>query len=493
MKRNMLWSFLLLLMVSLVACSDSKDDQPVAAKGPEMLTFGFYAADNAGRLGEDYVAAVTTASPSTISLSLPTLVDVTHLVARFTSTDGTQVLVNGDLQQSGTTAHNFSLPVDYFVTDGRLWQRYEVRVIQQKTMQWQELPQYFDYTLYSICRLAYDPVGQHLYMAYKGRKDASGADDLHAHLLRLSDDQTSWVNLGMSTNTVYSSYLGFDVSAEGHPYVSYGNYDLKPYSTNVERVDDEGHWTMVGQNLEGAQTNYLGMAALSDNRIITSMVGNTSGVYYRTNATSIYDGSKWTVANGPCGGMMVYKCTMAKHGNRAYLAVMNRNDYTIHIYEYAAGEWTELDGYQESGLTNGIGQGAFKLTTDTEGNVYMLNADNQTSGSYYIKLRKYDQATKTWSTVSGNPTPIDAHDTHIYVDVAIAPNGTPFLAYNDLTDPSNCLKVIYLDPETRQWTAPHTICADKVANDVCFIFTPASQAFVSFGDANSHVRVFSLY
>lgn len=487
-KIQVILVFVLSFLLS--GCNDefvgSREPKPL----PAMLTFGFYAEDNVGVLSSDYVGVITSSSPARITVALPALVGKEHLVARFTTTQGHQVVVDGKVQQSGQTQQDFSVPVDYYVTDGRQYTRYELCITKEGSIHWRELPVYTAHTIYSVARLAVNPVNQVPYLAFKSRKDmATGESDTYAYVMRYSVADQEWEPLGHTANNVYSSYLGFDFAPDGIPYIAYGNYDEKPYATCVERVVEDGDWQMIGADLEKAQTNYLGFVALSSDRLITSMVGNTSATYYRTNATSIYNGTDWYVGNGPCGSQVVYKSTMTKFGDKAYLAVMDRSTFVIKVYEYSQGAWSELEGFQEEGISNGIGSGVFKLTTDHQGNVYMLNADNAT-GQYLVKLRKYDVQTRLWSTVSGNATSIDAHDTHLYACAAIAPDGTPFIAYGDLQDPNTCLKVICLDPETRQWSAPVVVSLDKVGNDISFVISPSGAGYLSFVDGNSMLHVF---
>jgi len=496
MKHNILFLWATCLCLLLASCSDEKVDYvappDLTSTGPCLLTFGFYASDNPGLLIEDYVAQVTTTSPSRINLALPSMVDCTALVARFTAPEGNTVWVNNQEQQNGVTAHDFSLPIDYYVTNGSLWQRYEVAVSRRSSANWQALPAYTRNSIYSISHLCVNPADNRLYAAFKSRKDLqTGEEDLRVHVLTLNDED-QWQLVGTSNHRVYSSYLGFDIAPSGHAYISYPNYDLAPYGTTVERVTSSGEFVSIGDNLENAQATYIGFAALSDQCLLSSMVGNTSATYYRTNATSIYNGSEWQVGLGPCGSMTVYKCTMTKHADVAYLAIMERaTGYAIHIYEYRDGKWSEIEGYQEPTVQNGIAAGAFKLTTDAEGNLYVLTDDNAT-GSYLIRLRKFDVKTRQWSTVSGNSTIIDGHDSHIQACASIAPNGTPYICYRDIAD-HNYFKFIYLDPQTRQWSDPATISTESVNGDISMVFTPAGVGYASFVDGSNQLRLFRYY
>lgn len=484
MKRYIYSSLLSLVCLFLSCCSDDFSGSGPAKQTPAILSFGFYIDDNPG-LPRDYVVTVADKSPNLISLALPALIGRDNLTARFTTEEGNRVLFEDKELTSGMSPLDYSLPIDLYVTDGKQYTRYEVNVTKESDIRWKELPACTDHTLYSQARLGIDPISQTPYIAFKSRKNAEGIEDTYVYVAHYSPADELWTDLGHSAHTAYSSYLGFAVTSTGVPYVAYGNYDVKPYATCVEKVAEEGDWTMVGENLENAQCTYLGFAALADNRLITSMVANSS----RTNMTSVYNGSTWNVANGPSGFSETYKVTMAQSGDKAYIAAMDRSTYNIKIYEYSEGGWSEIEGFQEKCTNSPTVVGVFKLTCDAEGNVYMLSVDNQT-GNYMVKLRKFDVKARQWSTVSGNPTPILASDRHLYACAAIAPDGTPFIAYSDMQSPGTYLKAIYLDAETRQWSDPILISDKKVGDDISFVFTASGTGYLSFGDGSSRIHVY---
>lgn len=86
----------------------------VAASNEKDLTsFSFLAADNSG-LTNDVTGVI---SGTDVSVTVPFGTTVTALVADFTTT-GTSVKIGSTVQVSGTTANDFTSPVDYVVTAG---------------------------------------------------------------------------------------------------------------------------------------------------------------------------------------------------------------------------------------------------------------------------------------------------------------------------------------------------------------------------------------
>ena len=112
-----------------------------------------------------------------------------------------------------------------------------------------------------------------------------------------------------------------------------------------------------------------------------------------------------------------------------------------------------------------------------------------TSGVYNLRLKKYDPVTKQWSTVGGNPLPLDFKtSTSTSVAISIAPDGTPFVAYRDEQD-QDYPKVIYLDNETKQWSDPHKL-ADIASSNLNIAFSSTGVGYISFTDDNNNAIVF---
>ena len=113
------------------------------AQNAQLLSFGFYQADNAG-LSKDYVATVPTVSAGgtsyNIEIAMPASTDQTALVARFTVNDANTVTVDGVAQTSGVTKNDFTDPVDYMVR-GSNNVRYTITVVEESASSkvWTEL------------------------------------------------------------------------------------------------------------------------------------------------------------------------------------------------------------------------------------------------------------------------------------------------------------------------------------------------------------------
>src|SRR5690625_1784098 len=101
---------LFFMMAGLFLACEKDDNEPDPVYEPEMLSFGFYVEDNPGVILEDYV--VEDIQDNRIMILMPAEVDRSELIARFTTTENAVVEVDGEVQVSGTTKNDFTVPVD---------------------------------------------------------------------------------------------------------------------------------------------------------------------------------------------------------------------------------------------------------------------------------------------------------------------------------------------------------------------------------------------
>jgi len=98
------------------SCSDEGDPPPQLSSEAKILSFQFSSADNSGIT--QTVSGTIDESSKEISVVFPVGSidsDLTNLVASFTLSEGATVKVSSVVQQSGTTATDFSVAVTYVV------------------------------------------------------------------------------------------------------------------------------------------------------------------------------------------------------------------------------------------------------------------------------------------------------------------------------------------------------------------------------------------
>ena len=158
--RFVLWAlFACVLSLGITSCSDDDNNGGgEEVKAPELLTFGFYAEDNAGVLSKDYVATIGT--DKNVSISMPATIDKSTLVARFTTNDGNTVMVEGVTQESGKSKNNYSKPVDVIVanSNGTTNAKYTINITKATAQTWKSLADFADTQCYAGSVLKVNPV-----------------------------------------------------------------------------------------------------------------------------------------------------------------------------------------------------------------------------------------------------------------------------------------------------------------------------------------------
>ena len=482
------------------------------AENAQLLSFGFYQADNAG-LSQDYVATVPAVAAGVttydIEIAMPASVDLTALVARFTVNEGNTVTVDGVAQTSGVTKNDFTDPVDYTVRNstGANNLRYTITVVEASGKAWTEMAVLntatvsgnADFTgVYSGAVLAINPKGNVPYVAYGAR----GVDN---KMSVAKFENGAWAQVGdaLFSSVVNGSHFSFDVAPDGTPYVAYGDQDAASLKGALSVMKFDGsQWSYVGeQGFFKVQAQYIGMAAFESGLAIDLVNNSKDGsIPRRSMGIATFDGSAWTTGESSLlpSEQGVYMTKMGGNGKVAMLICVNRGaidgvNYGHNIFKFENGQWESLaTNFLEPGATQtSIAQGSFGTTVALDGTVYAWTGDDvPNTGTYQVRLKKYDAAGKTWNTVTGNTLPI-GHDggfeSHISLDVAIAPDGTPFVVYNNFNDQKK-LYVMHLDPATAQWSASQLLA--EGASDVNIAFDTAGTGYITYTDESNQIHLF---
>lgn len=482
------------------------------AENAQLLSFGFYQAENAG-LTQDYVATVPAVAAGVttydIEIAMPATVDLTALVARFTVNEGNTVTVDGVAQTSGVTKNDFTDPVDYTVRNstGANNLRYTITVVEASGKAWTEMAVLNPATLtgnaeftgvYSGAVLAISPKGNVPYVAYGAR----GVDNKMS-VAKFENGVWAQVGDALFSSVVNGSHFSFDVAPDGTPYVAYGDQDAASLKGALSVMKFDGsQWSYVGeQGFFKVQAQYIGMAAFESGLAIDLVNNSKDGsIPRRSMGIATFDGSAWTTGESSLlpSEQGVYMTKMGGNGKVATLICVNRGkidnvNYGHNIFKFENGQWESLaTNFLEPGATQtSIAQGSFGTTVALDGTVYAWTGDDvPNTGTYQVRLKKYDAAGKTWNTVTGNTLPI-GHDggfeSHISLDVAIAPDGTPFVVYNNFNDQKK-LYVMHLDPATAQWSASQLLA--EGASDVNIAFDTAGTGYITYTDESNQIHLF---
>lgn len=483
------WASVLLLAVFALASCSSSDNDVKKAEAPLMTAFGFYAEDNAGVLSKDYVGTI---SGTSITVSMPSSINKTALVARFTTNEGNKVLVNGVTQVSQTTKNDFTNPVDYTVSnsDGSNNARYSVTISKATDVSWSEAAVYSASKVFAGAVLKVNPANNVPMIAFKERTDDKMT------VVQLSGSSLAPVGSASFSSKVSSSSYDFDISPEGTPYVAYSNSESTVLSgaLSVMRADGKA-WNYVGdESVLKAQSTYISLAALSGNRLVVNQQNNSAKADFarRVMVSSVFDGTAWD--NKQATTDPIYTCVTAGDGSNAYTLYINRGavggvNYGMSVVKYDGTSWSTLRSNYVRPNASQTSIAGYGITVAPDGTLYIWTGDDADSkGNYGVRLERYDAASKDWTVVGGNILPLNFPlTTHSSVAVAVAPDGTPYVAYRNEKD-NNYPYVMYLDSETKQWSTP--VRLDEVAStDVNIAFAKDGTGYVSFTDGDDHIHL----
>jgi hypothetical protein len=475
----------------------------VVAEEAQLLTLGFYKADNAA-LSKDYVATVPAFSAGTnsynIQIALPGGLSLDALIPVFTVNEGNTVSVDGETVTSGSSSFDFNDPIDFMVSNSSKTSnlRYTITVVEGAASQWKELSALDAVTLsgiegfsgvYSGAMMKVNPVTGEPYMVYGAR----GVDN-KLSVAKFADGAWSLVGAAAFSPIVNGSNYSIDLALDGTPYVAFGDKDASQ-GLSVMKYDGSA-WSLVGKagNFE-SQAKYPYVVALEKNLVVNLINGGKSGVGGKNiMGVSIWDGQTWsgsTHSQLPTDQQTFYAYAS---GNGKTAVVISLNRATVdgvkmghNIFKYENGKWeTLLSNYNEPNATQtSISPGSLGTTVAADGTIYAWAGDDAAlNGTFDVRLKKYDPTAKAWNTVGGNALPLGYEggiESHLSLDVAVDKEGTPYVAFNNARD-DNKLYVMYLDPKTKQWSALQQL-ADK-ATEVNIEFAPNGVGFISYLSGN---------
>lgn len=432
--------------LAFAACT--KEDDPVVPE-PEpaeagIESFGFYQEDNPGVLFADYVAE--TISGTSIDVSLPEQVEVDNLIARFTTTQGDVVTMQGVAQKSGETANDFSAALEFLVTEEDTNIIYTVSVSKMASAVWSRLPMFETDSITSFS-LGVNPKNYMANIAFIS--DRESRDDEKLNLIEFGDQNWNYVGeKDFSAARARSLDLAF--SDSGMPFISF---------------EDDATGDTYGSimSFENNSWGYVGGGAFSpfESGVTTLSVGADNEVYgfyhidqrghaeRRGVAARVFNGS-W--ADLPITGRTgMTRVLRSKEVNGdIYLGIMDYGEgQAVSVYKYSNGTWTTLADKMKENPENTIYYYGFSMDVDSEGNVFVAYAENNGAGTdYQLKVKKYSVEDDSWSSVGSTPyTSSDSINLRTF-SIAADINGNPILLYtNDLHQPT----VAHFDDETNNW------------------------------------------
>jgi hypothetical protein len=212
--------YLAVLLSAMLFVSCKKNEVEKLKPEPKMLTFGFYAADNPGIILQDYV--IDPVSGNAVNIEMPKAVNKSKLKARFTTTENTTVTVSGAPQQSGTSEHDFTVPVDYIVTEGVVNARYTVTIVNAADYVWSRAGAFTSANTNTMM-MRVNPKSGSPYIFY--RLEADVAENKKAAISQFVNGSWSAVGpqQGFSGGEI-GTIMDLQFNPSGIPYVLYSDY-----------------------------------------------------------------------------------------------------------------------------------------------------------------------------------------------------------------------------------------------------------------------------
>jgi len=456
--------------LAFAACS-KEDPEPEPEPIPAEVgieSFGFYQAENPEVLFADYPGTIT---GTNINVPLPAEVDASSLVARFSTTAGDVVTVQGVTQLSGETSNNFSTPLEYLVNEEETNKIYTVSVSKMAAAVWSRLPMFTADSITSF-DMGINPSSMRPNIAYISDRESS--DDEKLNLIEF-DGQWNYIGakdfsparargLDLAFSNAGVPFIAFEDDATGDTYASVMTYD--------------NGW------------GYVGAGAFSglESGVTTVSVGENDEVYgffhiderghadRRGVSVKVYDGT-WTdlPITGRAGMTRVLR-SKEVNGD-IYLGVLDYGEgQAVSVYKYSNGTWTTLADHMKEAPENTIYYYGFSMDVDADGNVFLAYAENNGEGTdYQLKVKKYSVEDQSWSTLG---TPINSTDSINLRTFSIAADvyGNPILLYtNDLHQPT----VAHFDADTNNWGTTSVLEAVD-ADDLVIEVAPNGVAYASF-------------
>ncbi|WP_437920335.1 hypothetical protein [Sphingobacterium sp. LRF_L2] len=441
----------------------------IGVRSAAIIAFGFYAADNEGILFKDYLGKLNAAD---IAVDLPVDADITKLVARFTTTAGATVRVNGVQQTSASTENDFTEGLVYEITDEETVEpeTFHVLIGRLTAPEWMQM-NIGSIANYSVteARMTIDPTTDYPVIIFsRGSSDGDGTRKAVVSAF----DGTAWNYLGdangISGDRVDASAIAVD--DDGVVYAAYKDYftsgDLVQYASVQRYVN--GAWSYVGPAQSSThRVNYLHLETTANKMPVIGYTAARAeaGAVNRSSQTMFYSNDTWTLRS--IDGIATNYFSRIKKGrdNKLYYVGMDMTPGTalrrptVYRFNDTTLNW-EL-----------VGTALISPSASIYGAIY-ADVEASETGEVYVVFQSQantDKKSYVMKYSGGSWRQIGAEISHTAnssaqrdnIALALHPNGTLYFAHSD----ANGLKVTTFDENTQNWTAAKsltTTVADKL-------------------------------
>lgn len=425
-------------------------------KSAAITRFGLYESDNTHRLFKNYLGVITGVN---IQVRVPKETDLTQLVPRFEFSAGATVKVNGVVQESGKTVHDFTNPVEYEVLEagGNTGEKFIVKVDFLTDPVWTKIGENIITPRTDGIVMAIHPLTDKPFLAYQrdGLENGVLIDGAAEKATVITYTGTAWEFYGGATGFSEDKAEDFALCFDdtGIPYISYKDFKNSEQKATVMKYVN-GAWTNVGlARFSIPRPDYLSMTIGSGNVPFISMSARGGTVVAERGLYPMhFDGAGWNAANPPAG-ITSGTTQMASRNGAVYMAVMERTGGASKpsVYTWEANAWRTI-GTAQFSATGANGFLKVELAVDQEGEIYVAYQEAAAVG----RLNHVMHYTGSTWEVLGNSVNVAGERDNF--NIAVHPNGKLYLAYSDGT----ALYVKAFSKQINNWEAPVRVIDAKV-------------------------------
>lgn len=425
-----------------------------ALKNASIISFGFYAADNADYLFRDYPGTIT---KTAIQVDLPTDADITKLAARITTTAGATVKVNGADFITGKTILDYTEPQTLELQDAEsaTAEHFVVTVGRLTAPQWfqMDLPSFWLDAKINSSTFDIHPISHQPYIMVQF---SGSTDELRkAGMAGYDAVKKQWFALGAEDgfSETRVDVISMAFAQDGTPYAAYKDYvaDANTQYASLQKFENNA-WSYVGKQ-QGSfnRVTYLSLQLdESDVPYMGYIFGRAAAPYpNRGTYVEFFKNGSWsgqTFAQSSTG----FSSKLFKgKDDKLYYAAMDMSQGTAvrkpSIYKLDKGVWTLVGKTLVGPSNSNSGNIGMDLDVTEDGQIYMVYQSN--SPSYVTYVMHWDGI--SWKQLGdGFAQTTSSTASRDNVAVKVHPDGRIFLAYGDII---NGVKVTTYNKSTGNW------------------------------------------
>lgn len=422
-------------------------------KSASIVSFGFFAADNAPYLFRDYKADIKKLA---IHVDLPINADITKLKARIITTEGAVVQVNGQDFISGGTALDYTTPQTLSLTDAEstIPEEFVVTVGRQTAPVWSRIamPAMVEEQKIGEVTMEIHPITNQPYLMFR---HSGTTVDSKVAMVAFNAETKEWSSLGaisgFSEARADLSSLAF--SSDGVPYAAYRDHlaGTNAQYASVQKYENNTWVDVVPKQSSYDRVNYLSLVLDEQNTPYLGYVFTRAAAPYVNRATyaESFRNNTWTGSTFPQSSTGFFARMVKGQDNKLYYLTMDLSAGTSvrkpSVYRLENGNWTLIGKTLVGPANSNSGNIYCDLDATPDGQIYLVYQSN--SPAYVTYVMHWDGT--SWKQLGdGFAQTTNSSANRDNVALKVHPDGTIYVAYGDAV---NGVKVTTFNKTTNNW------------------------------------------